>query len=87
MRQTTFPTAPATVELVDGVPASMTFDRRHWTVTDRPTRVQDSRWPSISAPDAGACGWRFQASDDAGTSLIFDVYAADAEWCVHRTYL
>lgn len=32
-------------------------------------------------------GWRFQATDEAGESLVFDVYADGEGWHVHSAYV
>lgn len=31
-------------------------------------------------------GWRFQGTDDAGESYIFDVHKGEHGWHVHHTY-
>jgi len=34
----------------------------------------------------GPVRWRFQGTNDEGLSLVFDVYKAEDDWRVHRTY-
>lgn len=78
---------PATVWMVNDVPARMVFAGKRWRVTDMPTRLRDSIW---SAPAGGPrrplYGWRFQGTAEDGDSLVFDVYRAQDGWHVHRTY-
>ena len=79
----------ATLWLVDEQPARMFYAGRRWTVTDEPTRLRDSVW-SIDPDEAhrgrGMYGWRFQGTDPAGESFVFDVYGGADEWHVHRAY-
>ncbi|WP_294980405.1 hypothetical protein [uncultured Microbacterium sp.] len=76
----------ATIWLVDEVPSRMYFAGRRWRVSDTPTRLRDSIWGYADAPAHGLYGWRFQATDADGESLIFDVYPSETGWHVHHTY-
>lgn len=76
-----------TLWMAADIPARMVYAGRRWRVTDMPTRIRDSIW-SIDASDRrGFYGWRFQATDEAGESFIFDVYPAEDGWHVHHTYI
>lgn len=58
---------------------------RRWRVSDIPTRLHESIWSSVQSP-RGLYGWRFQGTDDAGESLVFDVFLAEGGWHVHHAY-
>ncbi|MBN9176457.1 MAG: hypothetical protein J0I43_03700 [Microbacterium sp.] len=75
-----------TICLVDEVPSRMYFAGRRWRVSETPTRLRDSVWAFASAPRNGLYGWRFQATDDAGESFVFDVHPSETGWHVHHTY-
>nr|WP_236571286.1 hypothetical protein [Microbacterium hydrocarbonoxydans] len=74
--------------MVDDIPSRMVFAGRRWKVTDTPTRLTDSTSSAAAAaaPGRGAYGWRFQGTDDAGRSLVFDVFTGQDGWHVHRSY-
>ncbi|MFJ4167786.1 hypothetical protein ACIPY5_19715 [Microbacterium sp. NPDC089698] len=77
---------PATVWMVNDVPARMVFAGKRWRVTDMPTRLRDSIWSvPLEAPHP-LYGWRFQGTNDAGESYVFDVYKGERGWHVHHTY-
>jgi len=76
----------ATVWLVDDVPARMFYAGKRWRVTDSPTRLRESVWTAPLDEPPGLYGWRFQATDDAGESLVFDVYRTATDWHVHHCY-
>ncbi|WP_442576388.1 hypothetical protein ACSBPH_04425 [Microbacterium sp. F51-2R] len=76
----------ATVWMTDDKPARMFYAGRTWRVTDTPTRLRDSIWSSSLAPGCGLYGWRFQATDEAGESFIFDVFKSATDWHVHHAY-
>lgn len=40
----------------------------------------------LEEPHNGLYGWRFQGTDDGGTSYVFDVYKGVDGWHVHRCY-
>lgn len=76
-----------TLWLTDDIPARMFYAGRRWRVTDRPTRLRESVWSADSDEHGpGLYGWRFQASDDAGATFVFDVYRGREDWHVHRIY-
>ncbi|MFJ2543028.1 hypothetical protein [Microbacterium sp. NPDC087589] len=77
---------PATIWMVDDVPARMVFAGRRWAVTDTPTRLRDSIWSAPSGGHRGLYDWRFQGTDEDGTTFIFDVFKSVDGWHVHRTY-
>lgn len=77
---------PATLWTVDDIPSKMVFAGRRWRVTDTPTRLRHSIWSVPGEAHAGLYGWRFQGTDDDGTSLVFDVFKAQDGWHVHRSY-
>ncbi|TFV85576.1 hypothetical protein E4V99_08765 [Microbacterium sp. dk485] len=72
--------------MVNDVPACMVCAGRRWRVTDTPTRLRESVWTAPLEDHHGLYGWRFQATDTAGESLVFDVYRAEDGWHVHRAY-
>ena len=74
-----------TLWMADDIPARMFYAGRRWRVTDTPTRLRDSIW-TASREGRGLYGWRFQATDDAGESFVFDVYRTAVDWHVHRAY-
>jgi hypothetical protein len=75
-----------TLWMVDDVPARMIYAGRRWRVTDTPTRLRESVWAVPLEEPHNLYGWRFQATDGAGVSFVFDVYRAEDDWHVHRTY-
>ncbi|TXK14800.1 hypothetical protein [Microbacterium wangchenii] len=75
-----------TLWMVNDVPARMVCAGRLWRVTDTPTRLRDSVWTASLDGHLGLCGWRFQATDLAGESFVFDVYRGEQGWHVHRAY-
>jgi hypothetical protein len=76
----------ATLWMVDDIPARMFYADRRWRVTDTPTRLRESVWAVAPGSPRGLYGWRFQATDEAGESLVFDLYRAEDGWHVHHTY-
>ncbi|WP_368497348.1 hypothetical protein [Herbiconiux sp. A18JL235] len=63
-------TEVATIWFADAVPVRMLWQRERWRVTDRPTEPEGLYW-GTHAPDFAA--WRFQATNEAGVSRVFDV--------------
>ncbi|MDT3343768.1 hypothetical protein [Microbacterium aquilitoris] len=78
-----------TLWLVDETPARMCYAGQRWTVTDTPTRLRRSVW-SVDPDDVGGrrglFGWRFQATNEACESIVFDIYGGPGEWHVHRRW-
>ena len=78
-----------TLWLVDDVPARMLYAGQRWSVTDVPTRLIDLPWSAYqtdSEHGASLHRWRFQATNPAGESVVFDVYGGPGTWHVHRAY-
>ena len=70
----------------EDVPVRMFYGGRRWRVSDTPTRLRESIWSiSVHSP-RGLYGWRFQGTDQAGESLVFDVFRAEGGWHVHHAY-
>ncbi|MGN7860663.1 hypothetical protein ACTJI8_08780 [Microbacterium sp. 22303] len=72
--------------MVNDIPARMVFAGKRWRVTDMPTRIRDSIWSVPIEKPHPLYGWRFQGTDDAGESYVFDVYKGEHGWPVHNTY-
>lgn len=81
---TAFP--PATIWMVDDIPARMVFAGQRWRVSDTPTRLGDSIWSAPQENHRGLFGWRFQGTNEDGHSIVFDVFRAEDGWLVHRSY-
>lgn len=65
----------------------MVYAGKRWRVTDTPTRLRNSNWPApLGEAPSRVNDWRFQGTDEAGFSLMFDVYRSHDEWHVHRAY-
>ena len=77
---------PVTLWMVNDVPARMVYAGKRWRVTDTPTRIRHSIWSIPMENPHPLYGWRFQGTNDAGDSLVFDVYASVDGWHVHHTY-
>lgn len=75
-----------TLSVQDDIPTRMFFAGRRWRVTDMPTRIRDSVWSVAAGSHRGFYGWRFQATDSAGETFVFDVYPAEEGWHVHHAY-
>ncbi len=76
----------ATVWMVDDAPSRMFFAGRRWRVTDTPTRLRASVW-EMRETGRPMYGWRFQATDDTGEAVVFDVYASADGWHVRGAYV
>lgn len=72
--------------MVGDIPVRMFYAGRTWTITDMPTRLRESVWSAAVARSPGLYGWRFQATDDNDETFVFDVFRAETDWHVHRTY-
>jgi hypothetical protein len=68
------------------VPTRMFYANRRWRITDMPTRIRDSVWSIRPGTGRGFYGWRFQATDEAENTYVFDVYPDAEGWHVHHTY-
>jgi hypothetical protein len=77
----------ANLWLVNGVPARMIYAGRRWRVSDTPTRFREPVWALPLEGPRAMFGWRFQATDESGVSLVFDVFkSGEDDWHVHRSY-
>lgn len=76
----------ATLWLVNDTPTRMLYAGKRWRVTDTPTRLREAVWALPLEGPRSMYGWRFQASDEQDTSVVFDVYQEDHGWHVHRAY-
>ncbi|SBS71833.1 hypothetical protein MIPYR_20247 [uncultured Microbacterium sp.] len=45
-----------------------------------------SAWQVAADASSGFYGWRFQATDDADESFVFDVFPSAEGWHVHGMY-
>lgn len=79
-------THAATLWMVNDIPTRMVYADRRWRITDTPTRLRESVWALPIDGPRGMYGWRFQATDDTGISIIFDVYRTEDGWHVHHAY-
>jgi hypothetical protein len=71
--------------MVNDVPTRLVHEGTRYRVTDTPTRLEDEN-PDL-AYRLGFSGWRFQGTDDAGDSHMFDVRRTDKdEWRLVRVY-
>jgi len=75
-----------TLWMVNDIPARMIYGGRRWKVTDTPTRLRESVWTAPLDEPHGLYGWRFQATNPDGESVVFDVYRGEDGWHVHRAY-
>ncbi|MFC5502962.1 hypothetical protein ACFPJ4_11995 [Lysinimonas soli] len=73
-----------TVWLVNDVPARLVYEGQRYRVTDMPTRLEDEH-PEMTHR-LNLTGWRFQGTDDAGLSHMFDIRRAGGEWQLIRIY-
>jgi hypothetical protein len=76
----------ATIWLTADIPTRMFYAGHRWRVTDTPTRIRESIWSSPVEPGHGLYGWRFQATNEDGDAVMFDVYRGAEDWHVHHTY-
>ena len=73
-----------------GAPDRLVHDGTRWRVTDMPTEMWDEpAWTPalITHPPQRFVGWRFQATDEAGTTHMFEVLRDGAgHWVLGRVY-
>lgn len=55
-----------------------------YRVTDTPTRLEDEM--AVLTHPLSVTGWRFQGTDDNGTSHMFDVIERAGRWELLRSY-
>lgn len=81
-------TVPETVTIWTdgGVPTRMMWRGERFRVSDDPTPLSDLV-AGITHPPS-IVGWRFQGTDEAGISFVFDIRAATdgQEWELVRVY-
>lgn len=75
-----------TLWMQEDIPNRMLYAGRRWRITDMPTRIRDSVWSVSQGANRGFYGWRFQATDAAEETYVFDVYPAEDGWHVHHAY-
>jgi hypothetical protein len=70
-----------------GVPVCLVWQGQRYRVTDTPTPL-DLDLEAVTHLTAWPVGWRFQGTNEAGLSVMFDVVSFDSalEWRVIRTY-
>lgn len=75
-----------TLWMVDDMPVRMFYAGERWTVTDTPTRLRETIWHAATPTPAGLYGWRFQGTNAAGATFMFDVFREADGWHVHDVY-
>jgi hypothetical protein len=73
-----------TIWMAHGKPDRLIWRGSRYRVTDEPTRLSDLLF-DITHPPA-IDGWRFQGTDELGTSKVFDVRRRNRGWEVVRVY-
>jgi hypothetical protein len=57
-----------------GTPRRLVWEGRRYKVTDTPTPLEAFLDERVTHPPAGSLpGWRFQGTNDAGESRVFDI--------------
>lgn len=72
-----------------GAPRRSVWDGRRYKVTDTATPLEAVLDERVTHPPAGSLpGWRFQGTDDAGESRVFDIrYDRDGQcWTLLGAY-
>jgi hypothetical protein len=82
------------MSLVDGVQLVIRFEgdvperfvcgTTRYRVTDTPTRLEDEL--SVLTHPIDLTGWRFQGTDDGGTSHMFDIVRRGVRWELLRIW-
>lgn len=68
----------------DGAPTRLVHDGVRYRVSDQPTRLEDE--VILTTHPLTRSGWRFQGTDDAGTSHMFEIRQSGAGWELLRVY-
>lgn len=79
----------ATLWLDAGLPVRLFWREERWRVSDTPTPLfaeVDYCPPNITHPGKTRIGWRFQATNAAGASRVFDVVRDGEGWLVVHSY-
>jgi hypothetical protein len=66
------------------VPERFMCGATRYRVTDMPTRLEDEL--SVLTHPLNVTGWRFQGTDDHGTSHMFDIARRDDRWELLRIW-
>lgn len=71
-----------------GAPVRIVLNDRRYRVTDHPTPL-DGLVLGITHSPAVTLGWRFQATDEYGDAMVFDVkfQPAGGQWALIRSYI
>jgi hypothetical protein len=72
-----------------GLPESLSWNGDRYRVTDTPTPL-DFDLDAVTHLSKIPTGWRFQGTNRAGQTLIFDVVSFDdhgQQWRILRTYI
>ena len=70
-------------------PLRMYWRDRRWRVSDTPTGLfgePEFLHPLMTHSPLVRIGWRFQATDEAGESVVVDAVHTESEWVIVRTY-
>jgi hypothetical protein len=79
----------ATIWTDGPVPVRMFWRDRRWRVTDTPTALfgePEYSHPLMTHSPSVRIGWRFQATDDTGESVVVDAVKVESEWVIVRSY-
>ena len=72
--------------MVDETPVRMFYAGQRWRVSDTPTRLRQPVWTAPLDGPRALYGWRFQDTAEDGNAVVFDVFALEDGWHVHRAY-
>lgn len=79
---------PVTIWTTAGVPARFVWRGRRYRITDRPTPLRTTCDAGLTHPLEPLIGWRFQGTDDAGDSSVYDVRrTASGGWELVAVYV
>jgi len=79
----------ATIWTDGTLPQRMYWRDRRWRVTDTPTALfgePEYSHPLMTHSPLARIGWRFQATDENGESVVVDAVRVDNECVIARTY-
>ena len=72
------------VWMANEVPARVVYRGTRYRVTDMPTRLEDAMF--MMTHPLPLTGWRFEATDSHGQSLMFDIRRDGDGWALIRAY-
>ena len=78
--------AQIAVWMANDAPARIVYRGVRYRVTDIPTRLEDEAVFFVTHP-IPVVGWRFQATDSQGRSLMFDIRPDGDGWALLRTFV